>query len=234
MDKQLVLQFKAIHGFVIAVGELYKDKQKSLALYYRLISQTTFSHTVAMTKHVSAFEAFCSSNSKAIETQQVNDICEPIVKYSERAFIDIKKILLLSDEDTQKAIWEHLLTITALVVPSSADSVKEILKKYASTNKNETEFVTDFMSKLESEAPSIDSANPMEAIQKIMSSGMIENLMAGIGSGDGGFDISKLVGIATSMLGSLSQVPQASGGAVVSEMVIDRTSSGGTTIEEKN
>lgn len=201
-EDTLILSFKAIHGFVMSLADEFKSKQHSLALYARLIEKTTFSHTAAMQKHVASFAKFCIRNKNAFENQDNSNLAEHKIQYSERVFINMNHIFKLADADTRRVIWAHLLTIAALVNPSS--QAKKHLVKFKETK--EGDFLTNFVSQIEDQVSTsdIDTTDPMNAIGQIMNSGMLDNLMSGLTSGDAdGLDIGKLMGMAQGLLSQL-------------------------------
>ena len=54
------------------------------------------------------------------------NLVNPVLEYSDKVFINFSDIFKESDAETSNVIWNHLLTISALVDPSS--KAKEILK----------------------------------------------------------------------------------------------------------
>jgi hypothetical protein len=199
--------FKAISNFTSELVELFSKQQRSLRLYGRLINKTTFAHDDSIKKHIDAFRTFCITNRDAIIQKSVEKITMNKISYSQRVFIDMIDIFKISDKDTSKVIWEHLLCISAMVDP--AGKAREILKEKLASNMSsslgESSFLTDFISKVED---TIDpNANPMEAISSIMKSGVFTELVGGMNSGlsDGSLDLPKLMGSIQGMLGQLGE-----------------------------
>ena len=178
-DNNLVV-FKAIANFTQALSEEFGKKQHSLALYCRLINKTTLAHDAPIKKHISSFTNFCISNRDAITTKDHTKIVDPIIKYSDKVFINIKHIFNLADSDTQSVIWSHLLTISALV--DSSSNAKEILKSLDVFKNTDSAEESDFLSKLmEKIEGHIDpNATPMQAMASIMSSGILGDLIGGM------------------------------------------------------
>jgi hypothetical protein len=204
-DNSLIC-FKAISNFTTELGELYSKHQRSLKLYNRLINKTTITHDNSIKKHIDAFRNFCVINRDAIMTKQVENIKESKISYSQRVFIDIVNIFKLSDSDTTKVIWQHLLCISALVDP--AGKAKEVLRENLASGKNgtgETNFLTDIIDKVEKHVD--PNANPMEAVSSIMKSGIFTDLIGGMNQGlsDGSLDIGKLMGAVQGMVGQLGE-----------------------------
>jgi len=126
------------------------------------------------------------------------------IEYSQRVFIDMKDIFRISDKDTTKIIWEHLLCISALVDP--AGRAREVLKKNlenGKTSSQETSFLTDIISKVEEHVD--PDANPMEAVSSIMKSGIFTDLIGGMNNGlsNGSLDLGKLMGAVQGMVSTL-------------------------------
>ena len=204
-DNSLIC-FKAISNFTTELGNLFSTKQRSLKLYCRLINKTTLSHDKPIQKHIKAFKHFCVSNRSAIKQKNVNSLVSSKITYSQRVYIDINHIFTMADKDTCKVIWLHLLKISALVDP--AGKAKEILKDNlakGNSGEQETEFLTDIINKVEEHVD--PSANPMEAITSIMSSGVFTELIGGMNDGfsNGTMDIQKLMGAVNGMMGTLGK-----------------------------
>lgn len=214
-DTSLVC-FKAISNFTSELVELFSKQQRSLKLYGRLINKTTIVHDKSIKKHIDAFRDFCITNRDAIMNKSVEKLTMRKISYSQRVFIDMIEIFKLSDKDTKKVIWEHLLCISALVDP--AGKAREVLKENLAAGKagnGETNFLTDIIDKVEAHVD--PDANPMEAVSSIMKSGIFTDLIGGMNSGlsDGSLDLSKLMGAVQGMVGQLGEKtggdPQAEG-----------------------
>ena len=203
-DTSLVC-FKAISNFTAELGELFSKQQRSLKLYCRLINKTTIVHDHAIKKHIDAFKSFCIANREAIFTKSIDKLIISKISYSQRVYIDLNDIFKLSDKDTTKIIWEHLLCISALVDP--AGKARDILKKNmeAGAGGEETNFLTDIINKVEQHVD--PDANPMEAVSSIMKSGIFTELIGGMNNGlsNGSLDLSKLMGAVQGMVGKLSE-----------------------------
>lgn len=203
-DDTSLIKFKAISNFTNELGETFSKKQRSLKLYCRLINKTTIVHDNSINKHIDAFRNFCISNRDAIVNKSVDKIQISKIEYSQRVFIDIVEIFKLSDKDTAKIIWEHLLCISALVDP--AGKAREVLKKNlddGKTGSQETNFLTDIINKVEEHVD--PNANPMEAVSSIMKSGVFTDLIGGMNNGlsNGSLDLGKLMGAVQGMVGQL-------------------------------
>ena len=204
-DTSLVC-FKAISNFTSELGELFSKQQRSLKLYCRLINKTTIVHDNSIKKHIDAFKTFCIANREAIFTKSIDKMTVSKISYSQRVYIDVNDIFKLSDKDTIKIIWEHLLCISALVDP--AGKARDILKKNMEAGDaggEETNFLTDIINKVEQHVD--PDANPMEAVSSIMKSGIFTDLIGGMNNGlsNGSLDLGKLMGAVQGMVGKLSE-----------------------------
>jgi hypothetical protein len=195
----MLISFNAIATFTKELGILFSSDQRSLKLYCHLINKTTISHDTPMKKHIDAFRKFCVANREAIISKDVKKLTFNSVIYSKRVYIDFKKIFEWADKDTGIIIWEHLLTISALVDPEG--KAKEILKQISSGS--ESNFLSNIISKVEGTVGS--NSNPMEAISSIMKSGVFSEIMGSMNTGldSGSLDIKKLMGTVQGMVSAL-------------------------------
>ena len=182
--------FKTICTFITDLAEIYSSSHHELKLYERLIQKTTLKHEIAIRKHIESFRVFCVNNRKSIIARNFSEVVGNIV-YSEKVFINIKQILESADDDTRKVIWLHIIKICAYIDPST--KAREILKENAS---NESNLISEIMSKVEQNVDLNNNSNPMEAVTSIMNSGIFNDLMMGMNSKlqDGSIDLSKLMG----------------------------------------
>jgi hypothetical protein len=202
-DTSLVC-FKAISNFTQELSESFSKKHRPLKLYNRLVEQTTIVHEKPIEKHLNAFKTFCVSNRDAILEKDCKKISNPKISYSEKVFIDMSYIFQISDKETSKIIWDHLLCISALLDPAS--KAKEILKqnlKEGKTGNKEANFLTDIIEKVEEHVD--PDSNPMDAVSSIMQSGIFTDLIGGMNDGlsDGSLDMGKLMGAVQGMVGQL-------------------------------
>lgn len=203
-----LLPFKAIHTFIMSLQEEFGAANKPLRLYARLIEQTTFSHELPIQKHVHAFTTFCLANRDAIYTKAHDRFVDPVVRYSERVFIDLKELFQLADADQRNVMWQHILTISALV--DSAGRAKQILKDSMkqSDGAPEANFLTDIIDKVEKNVK-VDgaSSNPFEAIGQIMNSGIFTELIGSMNDkvNTGQLDLGKMMGVVQSMIGTMTK-----------------------------
>lgn len=201
-----IMPFKAIHSFVTSMNTEFGAKEKQLRLYARLIEQTTFSHELPIRKHVQAFRNFCIYNRESIFAKKSEAFTQTKISYSERVFIDMAAVFKLADNDQKAVMWQHLLTISALVDPTGR--AKQILKSAKSTK--EGNFLNKIIEKVEKSTSSgSNSGNPLEMINGIMSSGVLTDLMGSLNNaqngGGEGLDFGKMMGLVQNMIGTFTK-----------------------------
>ena len=190
-DNNILVIFKAISNFTQALSDEFSKKQRTLALYSRLINKTTLAHDKPIEKHINAFKQFCISNRDAILAKDSTLLITSNITYSERVYINMKNIFNMADEETTQVIWEHLLTISALVDPSS--KAKEILKESLNNVNINSNFLSEIFKKVENNLD--PNASPMEAINSMMKSGLIQELLGTMNSkvSDGSLNLEQLL-----------------------------------------
>lgn len=200
--------FRVIRNFVNDLAESFCKDSHALVLYERLLNRTTNAHTEAIEKHITSFKTFCAENQESIMKRTPN--FSGNITYSPKVFIDMNHIFSIEmDSETSNAIWCHLLTILAILLPES--NAKEVLKNKDSIMKfdgecDEEDFLNNIISKVEKHV-NTDTTNPQEAIASIMSSGMITDLVSSLNDGlsSGKIDIAKMMGSVQKMVGNISE-----------------------------
>lgn len=199
-----LIAFKAICNFINELDEQFGNQLQPLKLYALLLGKTTIAHDKPIQKHIEAFRSFCVANRDAIIDKSAEKIVIEEIVYSDRCTIDMKKVFELADKPTSTVIWNHLLTIFAVVDPTG--KARQILKESSANGSGkEANFLTDIIGKVEQHVD--PNANPMDAISSIMQSGVFNDLVGGMGSGlqDGSLDLGKLMGTVQSMVTSLGE-----------------------------
>ena len=202
MEENNLLTFKAISNFINALHSVFGEKQRSLKLYNHLVQKTTIVHEEPIKKHIKAWYIFFKKNKNAILNKDYKDFSEKKVIYSDKVYVNLYDIFEIADKSEIQIMWKHLLIISAHLDPSS--KAKEILKKNATKNVNEDNFLHNIINQVEDFVD--PSSNPMEAVNKIMGSGVFQNLVQNMNSGlsDGSLDLGKLMGSVNNMVNSLS------------------------------
>ena len=181
--------FEAINAFV---GDLYivfggkTNIAKPLSFYHRLTTKSQNHTPQTIEKTINSFKEFLLKYDEHL----VNNTLEKIPPNTRITFgdskviyIDIAKYIHLSDEDTRIAILHHLMTISALVLPSDSKLRDlEKLKSYIEANSPEQKFVEQMLGKAKGVMETIGgseniSENPADALMKLVSSGALNELM---------------------------------------------------------
>lgn len=212
--------FNTIKSFVNDLNEIYGSRQRSLALYNRLLSKTRIDHIDAVEKHVKIFKQFNITNREGIIEKNKDKFVEGTVKYNDRVYINIKHIIATADEDSKKVIWTHLLVISAYLDPVSG--AKDLLKK----NKSEMpdfssmgdmgSMLTNMITTLQSSVGEVGpDASPMDVFGKIMSSGAFSQVLNMVNGGmeNGQIDMAQMMSMAQGMLGQMGGKTGSEGGA---------------------
>ena len=204
-----VFLFKCIVDFIHSLNELYGEKQYNLQLYDLLMEKTGIVHEEPIKKHIHLFFEFIRNNEEGILENNVTLIKQWRIDYSEKVYIDLKPIFEDSSEEDIQCIWKHLLTLLAVLVPTS--KAKQMLKKMKETKKNkgnEEDFLSNIMDKVGKHIDPSTSSNPAEMMTGIMSSGLFTELMNDMNEGmsNGDLDINKMMGSLQGMIGNLSNM----------------------------
>jgi hypothetical protein len=218
MEDTNLIAFKAVASFVNDLSEVFGKKQKSLALYGRLIQKTGIVHSAPILKHLDIFREFCVCNRDAIQSQNKDNLKQSKLSYNDKVYIDMSSIFNMADKDTSDVIWNHILTISALLDP--ANNAKQILKanieKKTQNGESSTEeqFLNNLIEKVEKSIdPKSVNENPMNAISGLMSSGVFTDLIGTMQNGlnNGDLNINKLFSTVQNMMGNAG-LDQSSGG----------------------
>lgn len=223
MDNTSVLIFKAITGFISELNEEFGARHKSIALYNRLLEKTGIVHVGPVNKHIDCFRVFFTKNQKAVEEQKLELFTDSKITYSDRVYVDVSTVIKQSTKDNVKIIWQHLLTIWALIDPTShARSILNNLNNEANAPNNpnnpndEDDFLTNIINKVEQTVSKekIDPENPMAAISTLMQSGVMSDLVNGMQKGlsDGSLNVGKLMNSVQSMIGKMGAQGGGGGG----------------------
>lgn len=207
MNDSTLLIFKAIACFVHDLNESYGAQYKPVLLYSTLLEKTGIIHEEPIRKHIKVFQDFVIANEDAILCRDETRFHSTLIQYSDNVFLDLKTVFEIAGND-KKSIWQHLLTLTALLYPTS--QAKEILKKEKEDQTPEDDFLSSLVDKV---GQHIDpsSTNPMECMNNLVTSGVFGELMTNMNQGinDGTIDMQRMVGSLQSMIGSISTMMEA-------------------------
>lgn len=203
MSKEILVAFQAITGFLNDLGPEFTNHNKPLKLYKRLVNNTKLSHLNSIEKHVEAFKQFCIQNKDCILEKKTELQQSKIVYTVDKIFIDFNYIFKKADSETIPFLWQHLLTISAIVNPSS--NAKQLLKETKEPEKVESKDVmADIFSKIGEHAK--PGASPVEVIGSVFQSGAFTEIIKGMQSAiqSGQLDLGKMLG----MVGNISENPE--------------------------
>lgn len=193
-----IIAFNTISDFICELGNSFGSKQKSVALYARLIEKTTISHKEIINKHVDKFRTFCVANRNSIKEKKHVDFVQPRVSYSERVYIDMKHLFNIADNSEKRVMWKYLLTISAIL--DREGGAKEVLKSAGKEGEFIEQAFDDIKSSLDS--TNVEGSNPMAVAMGLMGSGVFQNLLNGVTKGvdDGSLDLNKLMSTVQGMI----------------------------------
>lgn len=202
-----LLAFRAITSFITELGKAYGNKQRSLALYARLIEKTNIMHEENISKHVEAFRRFCVANRVAIKEQKLDEVKVTVVNFSERVFVNIAAIMRITEEEDIPVIWEHLATISAILDPEGG--IKKVMHSKETLDLRESVHgegreddllreIIDTVGVSLGKGEDMESASkdPTKAVNNMMNSGVLGDLMKNMTTGmeSGELDLTKLMG----------------------------------------
>lgn len=209
MSETALLTFKCICNFIKDLNDSFGKDQKSLLLYAALVEKTGIIHEEPIRKHISCFHDFVKENEDAIMNKKSKDFKKSEIRYSDKVFIDMEDIFNRADKDEMDILWKHLVTLLAVLDPSS--QAKKLLqeeqekKKKRGDTANEENFLTNIIEKVSTKIDP-NTTNPGEMMTNLMSSGifteLVDNMNTGLSNGD--LDLGKMIGSLQTMMGSLS------------------------------
>ena len=175
MDTQTTSVFERIVEFVNDLNTVFGKTHKNIGLYNRLLEKTTVSNEKPVLKHVSIFKDFLSENIEALKARSSDKLNGKIV-YSERVNLDISVLLSEGDSNTCSAIWQHLLTINAILFPTS-----EALTLLQS-EPEDTDFIKEIIDTVSNSIDPSSSSDPMTLAMELMSSGKLTGIVSSMTS----------------------------------------------------
>lgn len=216
MDDQTALGFNTICNFIRDLNASFGPKQKSLMLYGHLIEKTGLIHIEPVKKHIQLFRKFVKTNEDAILGRDKKLLKTTRINYSEKVAIELSSIFQMCSRDEEECIWNHLLTISAILNPEcqAKQVLKELKEKASATSSGgdkEDNFLKNIMDKIGTHAASADGQedmNPMNMIGSLMSSGVFNEIFQGLSGGmnDGNLDIGKLMGSMQGMMNEINKM----------------------------
>jgi hypothetical protein len=205
-------KFATIKKFIHEMSSFFQD-DLALKLYNHLLRKTTMKNRAPVARHIQIFSDFCKQNRQEIIEHNIA-FPEPRLEYSSRVYLDMGKIFtdVQDGEDsaeTHNVLFDHLLVLSMVFDPES--NAHEVLKNKAGDDAGDeikelldsNPFLHDIMDKVEKQVR--PGANPMEAMSSMVSSGLLQELVADmqgkIESGE--LDMENLMGSVQRMSASL-------------------------------
>jgi hypothetical protein len=206
-------QFNSFKNFIHEL-KLFFETNLSLKLYDHLLGKTNpTDHIEAVRKHLDVVTKFVKSNRKEI-LESNTALSVTVMKYSERVKVDFGVLFaeVLKEEtaaETLKIIFDHLLVLSMVFDPESGaiDVFKERKKNAAPPELedlfNSNPFLQEMMEKVEAHVT--PGANPMEAMNSMLSSGFLQEMVGGMQENidSGKLDIGQLMQSVQSITQSL-------------------------------
>lgn len=207
MDDNTALAFNTVCNFIRDLNASFGNKQKSLLLYGHLIEKTGLIHIEPVKKHIHIFKEFVEQNQEAIEERNKSLFKTGVLSYSDKVAIDLQSIFEMCDKEEEKVIWNHLLTISAVLNP--VGKAKQILKTMSEKPKgNEENFLKNIMDKIGNEVEGMEgeNMNPMQMIGSMMSSGAFNEIFQSLSSGmnEGNLDLGSMMNSMQSIITNLN------------------------------
>jgi hypothetical protein len=194
--------FNSIKDFVFNLNECYGDNYTNISLYNNLLQKTTNFHTEAIAKNNEIFRRFCLDNEICILNKNYN-LSVNRITFSEKMYIDISEVFSECCDDSEKEIiWKHIALIYSYFKPST--HLKDMLTTTKKTN--ESNFLQDMIGKVEDTLDGGGVNNPMEAITKMMTSGVFTELVGNMTNGlqSGELNIGGLLGSVNDMVDTMN------------------------------
>ena len=208
-EETALITFKAISNFINDIATVYGKKYKPVKKYRRIVNETQISQTTFIQRHITLFQEFCLANREAISAKDHKKLQKDTILYpgKNKITVNMKTLFSIADSSTTPVIWKHLLTISALVDP--AGNAKRILleSQTSSTestdNKNETDFLTGLISKVEQNVK--PDSKPEEMLGSILNSGIFTDILQGMQGGvtSGQLNLQKLIGSVSGLVANL-------------------------------
>lgn len=204
--EDVIVLFKCIVDFIHCLREMFGKQQHSLELYDLLMEKTGIVHQEPIKKHITLFKNFVLENEAAILESNEEKMSLWKIEYSEKVYIDLKEIFSMCIREDKQVIWQHLLTLMAVLVPTS--NAKNVLREKKSNENKEGDFLSNLINKVEKHVDPNTATDPAQMMSGILSSGLFSELMEDMNRGmaDGDLDLTKMMGSLQGMLGNMSNM----------------------------
>ena len=196
----------------VIINELYGEDQKSLQFYNLLMEKTGIVHQEPIKKHIKIFYEFCKENEDAILEKNASEMKQWKIVYSDKVFIDLESIFNESDEENREILWQHFITLLAVLIPTSRAkellSIQKKQKQEQGSETNEEDFLSSIIQKVSSSINVEDNNDPTKMMSNLMSSGIFSELVDDMNNGfsNGDLDLGKMMSSLQGVMGNLSNV----------------------------
>jgi hypothetical protein len=195
--------YAKIVAFVSELKNVFPDEP--IKLYYKLLKNTSITNTEGIEKHNQIFKDWILKNGELIKENKIQDCSEDGICFSNRVYIPIQKLAKDADKETYAALCSHLKLLLYMFEPSDelANALIQVENKNEST---ESDFIDNFMTKIETNFKDKEFNNPMEAMMSMFSSGVFTELVETMKDGVNNktLDLNKLLGDVQGMVGGLN------------------------------
>jgi hypothetical protein len=198
MDQNTILAFNSIACFVKDLNEAFGNKNKSVALYNRLLEKTTLQDTEAINRHITQFKQLFNNNPNYFSTFE---LISPNITYSERVYINLSNVLNLANQTEKDVINKHLECIYGFIFGGKPVNVTQPVTQPVNLTP-ENKFMQTICENVKDTIENSDTKNPMEILNGLNSSGFMNNMMQNLQSGteNGELNIDSLMGMVSGML----------------------------------
>lgn len=192
MDQKTILTFNSIACFVKDLNSAFGNKNKSIALYNRLLEKTTLQDTDAINRHITQFKNLFNNNVNYFSNGELKN---PNIVYSERVYINLSCVLNMANDEEKDVINKHLECIYTFIF----DRKPEIEKVQISKENN---FMNSVCDQVKNTIENSNTQNPMDILNSLNQSGFMNNMMQNLqqGTESGEMNIDNLMGMVTGML----------------------------------
>lgn len=228
--------FIKVLNFIHDLNDVFGQKYGNIKLYNKFLRETPMENQKAVSKQNTIFNNFVKNNFDAILSKDVSKLKDTKILFSEKVFINIKEIIEETDEDTKSHIFQHLQLIAYLFTnnPEMKQALSNSYKttnvggmttQKASSDDEESKFITNYMSKIEQTFSEQEFSDPMTATFSLLKNGvftdMIKTLQTDITAGK--LDVNKLLG---NVQGMMSEIGANAGGQAGETLDISKMMSG--------
>ena len=202
--------FKAITEFADQLNDAFCKEDVNVNKVYRILTKTSITNRKVLERHLIIFHGFLEMNRMPILARNPEKFTESYIELTERIKMNLKEIIIKSDTNTRKIIWQHLFNIMYLYNPDDAIIKNELKVAMAENETRENKFLMETFNKFESvmKKPESDeqAKDPMAMMGSLLNSGFLNDMIGNINNGvnKGDLNIKNLISTVQNLLGNLS------------------------------